>query len=106
VAEQKKPVLTALTGLRAVAAIGVVVSHTRVPESTPEHLEKIAGWGHIGVPLFFMLSGVVLALQLPEPEGVGGAPHGPVLPVPDRPGDAAVLGGAPVLRLVPLDRRP
>jgi peptidoglycan/LPS O-acetylase OafA/YrhL len=69
VAEQKKPVLTALTGLRAVAAIGVVVSHTRVPESTPEHLEKIAGWGHIGVPLFFMLSGVVLAYNYPNLRG-------------------------------------
>ncbi|BBH68387.1 acyltransferase [Actinoplanes sp. OR16] len=53
--------LTALTGLRAVAAIGVVISHSGVPASLPEHLDKIAHYGHIGVPLFFMLSGVVLA---------------------------------------------
>jgi peptidoglycan/LPS O-acetylase OafA/YrhL len=69
VAEENRPVLTALTGLRAVAAIGVVISHSRVPASTPEHLEKIAGWGHIGVPLFFMLSGVVLAYNYAHLKG-------------------------------------
>ncbi|WP_229068541.1 acyltransferase [Actinoplanes sp. DH11] len=61
--------LTALTGLRAVAAIGVVLSHSRVPESVPQHLEKIVGWGHIGVPMFFMLSGVVLAYNYPHLSG-------------------------------------
>ncbi|MEV0272586.1 acyltransferase [Hamadaea sp. NPDC050747] len=53
--------ILALTGLRAVAAIGVVVSHTHVPKSLPEPLSKIAAWGYVGVPLFFMLSGFVLA---------------------------------------------
>ena len=62
----RKPELRALTGLRAVAAIGVVLSHTGVPKSLPEHLAKIPQWGHIGVPLFFMLSGVVLAYNYPE----------------------------------------
>ena len=56
----RKPELRALTGLRAVAAIAVVVSHVGVPPSLPDHLEKLAHWGYIGVPLFFMLSGVVL----------------------------------------------
>jgi peptidoglycan/LPS O-acetylase OafA/YrhL len=58
--------MKALTGLRAVAAIGVVVSHTGVPKSLPEELAKIAQWGYIGVPMFFMLSGVVLAYNYPD----------------------------------------
>jgi peptidoglycan/LPS O-acetylase OafA/YrhL len=62
----RKPELRALTGLRAVAAIAVVVSHVGVPKSVPEHIAKIAHWGYIGVPLFFMLSGVVLAYNYPE----------------------------------------
>ncbi|WP_433790034.1 acyltransferase family protein [Actinoplanes sp. CA-252034] len=61
--------LTALTGLRAVAAIGVVISHSGVPASLPEHLDKIASWGHIGVPMFFMLSGVVLAYNYSHLKG-------------------------------------
>lgn len=68
-AEQNRPVLTALTGLRAVAAIGVVISHSGVPASLPEPLAKIAGWGHIGVPMFFMLSGVVLAYNYAHLDG-------------------------------------
>ncbi|KNX37763.1 hypothetical protein VV01_12360 [Luteipulveratus halotolerans] len=43
------------------AALAVVVSHTGIPKSAPEPLVKLAAWGHIGVPLFFMLSGFVLA---------------------------------------------
>jgi peptidoglycan/LPS O-acetylase OafA/YrhL len=62
----RKPELKALTGLRAVAAIAVVVSHVGVPRSLPEHVAKIAHWGYIGVPLFFMLSGVVLAYNYPD----------------------------------------
>ncbi|MFI5896235.1 acyltransferase family protein [Actinoplanes sp. NPDC051513] len=62
----RKPELKALTGLRAIAAIAVVVSHVGVPKSLPEHVAKIAHWGYIGVPLFFMLSGVVLAYNYPE----------------------------------------
>lgn len=57
----RRPELKALTGLRAIAALGVVVSHTGVPKTLPEELAKIAQWGYIGVPMFFMLSGVVLA---------------------------------------------
>lgn len=58
--------MKALTGLRAVAAIGVVISHTGVPKGLPESLTKIAHWGYIGVPMFFMLSGVVLAYNYPN----------------------------------------
>ena len=62
----RKPELRALTGLRAIAALAVVVSHTGVPKSLPEPFANIAHWGYIGVPLFFMLSGVVLAYNYPE----------------------------------------
>ncbi|BEL02695.1 acyltransferase [Actinoplanes sichuanensis] len=55
--------------MRAVAAIGVVISHSGVPASLPEHLTKIAKWGYIGVPMFFMLSGVVLAYNYPSLQG-------------------------------------
>ncbi|HEX2773557.1 MAG TPA: acyltransferase, partial [Micromonosporaceae bacterium] len=44
----------------------VVVHHIRLPESAPEPLRQIAGAGYIGVPLFFMLSGVVLAWNYPD----------------------------------------
>ncbi|MEU8814309.1 acyltransferase [Actinoplanes sp. NPDC048796] len=62
----RKPELKALTGLRAVAAIAVVVSHVGVPKSLPKDFADIAHYGYIGVPLFFMLSGVVLAYNYPE----------------------------------------
>jgi peptidoglycan/LPS O-acetylase OafA/YrhL len=63
---ERKPELKALTGLRAVAALAVVVSHVGVPRSLPEPLANIAHWGYIGVPLFFMLSGVVLGYNYPD----------------------------------------
>jgi peptidoglycan/LPS O-acetylase OafA/YrhL len=62
----RKPELRAWTGLRAVAAISVVVSHVGVPRSLPDRLAAVAGWGYIGVPLFFMLSGAVLGYNYPE----------------------------------------
>jgi peptidoglycan/LPS O-acetylase OafA/YrhL len=63
---ERRPELRALTGLRAVAAIAVVVSHVGVPKSLPQPLAQIAHWGYIGVPLFFMLSGVVLGYNYPQ----------------------------------------
>ncbi|GAA0585240.1 acyltransferase [Paractinoplanes ferrugineus] len=63
---ERRPELKALTGLRAVAAIAVVVSHVGVPKSLPHPLAQIAHWGYIGVPLFFMLSGVVLGYNYPQ----------------------------------------
>jgi peptidoglycan/LPS O-acetylase OafA/YrhL len=62
---ERRPELRALTGLRAVAAVAVVVSHLGVPKSLPEQLTRLAHWGYIGVPLFFMLSGVVLGYNYP-----------------------------------------
>ncbi|MBO9522552.1 MAG: acyltransferase [Nocardioidaceae bacterium] len=58
--------LRALTGLRAVAALAVVLSHTKVPADAPAVVRQLAAWGHIGVALFFMLSGFVLAYNYPD----------------------------------------
>lgn len=57
--------ILALTGLRAVAALAVVVSHVGLPSSAPTWAAKIAQCGFVGVPLFFMLSGFVLAYNYP-----------------------------------------
>jgi peptidoglycan/LPS O-acetylase OafA/YrhL len=62
----RRPELRALTGLRAVAAIAVVVSHVGVPKGLPEEVARAAHSGYIGVPLFFMLSGVVLGYNYPQ----------------------------------------
>lgn len=56
-----RPELKALTGIRAVAAIMVVMSHVGLPKTAPPLLTKFVESGYIGVPLFFILSGFVLA---------------------------------------------
>ncbi|WP_041289551.1 acyltransferase family protein [Kribbella flavida] len=53
--------ILALTGVRAAAALAVVLHHIGVPASAPEPLRNLVQSGYIGVPLFFMLSGLVLA---------------------------------------------
>jgi peptidoglycan/LPS O-acetylase OafA/YrhL len=50
-----------LTGVRAAAALAVVVHHIGLPPTAPEPLRNLVASGYIGVPLFFMLSGLVLA---------------------------------------------
>lgn len=57
--------ILALTGLRAVAAIAVVIHHIELPGTAPQWMRMIAQCGFIGVPLFFMLSGFVLAYNYP-----------------------------------------
>src|SRR3954447_18262099 len=52
--------ILALTGIRAAAALAVVIHHIGLPTSAPEPLRNLAASGYIGVPLFFMLSGLVL----------------------------------------------
>jgi len=52
--------ILALTGVRAAAALAVVIHHIGLPPSAPEPLRNLAASGYIGVPLFFMLSGLVL----------------------------------------------
>ncbi len=53
--------ILALTGVRAAAALAVVLHHIGLPNSAPEPLRNLVQSGYIGVPLFFMLSGLVLA---------------------------------------------
>ena len=57
----KRPELPALTGVRAIAAAMVVISHIRLPQNAPTWAVHVAESGYIGVPLFFILSGIVLA---------------------------------------------
>jgi peptidoglycan/LPS O-acetylase OafA/YrhL len=60
-----RPTIAALTGLRAVAALWVVLFHYRsdvlalVPAARP--LEPLMSAGYLGVDVFFVLSGFVLA---------------------------------------------
>ncbi len=65
----KAPELPALTGLRAIAALMVVLSHIRLPHGAPALADKAVESGYIGVPLFFMLSGFVLAYNYPRLNG-------------------------------------
>jgi peptidoglycan/LPS O-acetylase OafA/YrhL len=57
-----RPALQALTGLRFVAALAVVLFHV-LPELTPSAdgpLERLGRFGYLGVSLFFVLSGFIL----------------------------------------------
>ncbi|MDB4951433.1 MAG: mdmB [Gemmatimonadetes bacterium] len=57
------PHLRALTGLRFVAATQVVLYHVYAPGAgrAPQWVRALAGSGYVGVGLFFVLSGFVLA---------------------------------------------
>jgi peptidoglycan/LPS O-acetylase OafA/YrhL len=58
----KKPLLRALTGLRFFAALHVVAYHYLAASARiPPLLFHIARYGYVGVSLFFVLSGFVLA---------------------------------------------
>lgn len=65
-----RPTIAALTGLRAVAAVWVVLFHYRsdiltlVPALRP--LEPVMAAGYLGVDVFFVLSGFVLAYNYSE----------------------------------------
>jgi len=65
-ASTKRAEILPLTGLRAVAALAVVLHHIELPRSAPEWLARTVDTGFIGVPLFFMLSGFVLAYNYPD----------------------------------------
>jgi peptidoglycan/LPS O-acetylase OafA/YrhL len=58
-----RPTLSALTGLRFLAALHVVLFHYAAPSlaSAPEWVRNFAAAGLTGVDLFFILSGFVLA---------------------------------------------
>lgn len=54
--------IRSLTGLRAVAALGVYLNHFGNPAWFPNRLSNIQSNGGFAVPFFFVLSGFVLAL--------------------------------------------
>jgi peptidoglycan/LPS O-acetylase OafA/YrhL len=58
-----RPNLTALTGVRWFAALHVVIFHLGQPMlvAAPKWVRNIAAAGHVGVTLFFVLSGFILA---------------------------------------------
>jgi peptidoglycan/LPS O-acetylase OafA/YrhL len=58
-----RPHLPALTGLRFLAAMHVVLFHTALPHlaGAPSWLRGLVGSGYVGVSLFFVLSGFILA---------------------------------------------
>ena len=67
-----QPQLEALTGLRILAALHVVAFHYAVPAavaSGPAALERFLRMGFIGVSLFFVLSGFVLAYNYAGEDG-------------------------------------
>ena len=60
-APKAAPHLRALTGLRFVAAFWVLVFHTMPRAALPAPLRALAAGGFLGVGLFFVLSGFILA---------------------------------------------
>src|SRR4051794_18365339 len=68
-----RPPLRALTGLRFVAALQVLLYHVYAPgsASAPGWVRALAGSGYVGVGLFFVLSGFVLAYNYLEPMEAG-----------------------------------
>jgi peptidoglycan/LPS O-acetylase OafA/YrhL len=57
------PRVPALTGLRILAALAVYASHLGPPHDSPTVLRTFFASGYVGVTLFFVLSGFVLALN-------------------------------------------
>jgi peptidoglycan/LPS O-acetylase OafA/YrhL len=55
--------LAALSGLRIIAALAVYMSHVGPPHSSPAVLGSFIESGYMGVTIFFVLSGFVLALN-------------------------------------------
>jgi len=58
--------ILALTGLRGLAVLWIVLYHLRLPPSAPAPLRRLIDAGYLGVPLFVMLSGFVLAYNYPH----------------------------------------
>jgi len=69
----RRPTLPALTGLRAVAALLVVLFHYKylVPglAHSPAAGARVVQAGYVGVSLFFVLSGFILAYTYLDPDG-------------------------------------
>jgi len=65
--------LPGLDFLRAIAIVWVMLFHER-SDPMPTFLRPIAGFGWMGVDLFFVLSGYLIASQLLKPYAQGGKP--------------------------------
>jgi peptidoglycan/LPS O-acetylase OafA/YrhL len=55
--------IRAITGFRAIAALGVFCFHFGLPGASPQWISNFAANGGLGVPFFFVLSGFVLTLS-------------------------------------------
>jgi peptidoglycan/LPS O-acetylase OafA/YrhL len=66
--------LPALTGIRFFAAMWVLVFHTMPRTGLPWPLVRVASAGYLGVSLFFVLSGFILAHVYGEAAVAGGFP--------------------------------
>jgi peptidoglycan/LPS O-acetylase OafA/YrhL len=60
-----RPEILALTGLRGLAAVAVLLHQIGAPRSAPAILHHLIAAGGLGVPLFYLLSGFVLAYNYP-----------------------------------------
>jgi peptidoglycan/LPS O-acetylase OafA/YrhL len=63
VAKDSAPRLPGLTGLRIFAALAVYASHVGPPHDSPQAVRTFFEAGYMGVTLFFVLSGFVLAIN-------------------------------------------
>jgi peptidoglycan/LPS O-acetylase OafA/YrhL len=61
-----RPEILALTGLRGLAAVGVVASQVGVWRTAPTYLHDLVAAASLGVPFFFLLSGFLLAYNYPS----------------------------------------
>ncbi|HVE66393.1 MAG TPA: acyltransferase, partial [Thermoanaerobaculia bacterium] len=62
-----RPVLPALTGLRFVAAMAVVLYHVPMKPFASETATRLTAYGYLGVSLFFVLSGFILTYTYIDP---------------------------------------
>ncbi len=67
----RRPVLPGLTGLRALAAVGVVAFHYCAPRLASDGgaVARVVRAGYVGVSFFFVLSGFILAYTYLDDEG-------------------------------------
>jgi peptidoglycan/LPS O-acetylase OafA/YrhL len=67
-----KGYLPTLDGWRAVAILAVVMNHDQIHHIGPISLERVHWEGHLGVDLFFAISGILICTRLLDEESVSG----------------------------------